>query len=241
MDGDIPRDRSLEIQKIIDSKPSLIIYGVTYRSITDESSDSSFLERVNLVHSRLDVREDSYFLFTNDELKMITTGPSFLYNKTFFRSALKDKLFGKDDKTNKINYKIDPYGDNHRKYWGNLSDNSQIIRFSNDPHNKWRPIVTNESTIYKEALIYNVKTLQDAGIPVIIINMPIHPLFSEKITDESRQNFFDLLNQTGAVWYDMERDYGDEFFYDSHHASFYGAHQFAPVMADLIIEQVEKG
>lgn len=245
INGDTPIERTLEIQKIIDSKPSLVIYGVTYRSITDESSDSSFLERVNLVHSRLDVRVDSYFLFTNNELKKIKTYPSLLYTKTFFRSALNANLFDiyNDDMGHirTFNYNIDPYGENYRENYVGVNNYSELVEQSNDPNNVWRPIVTNKSTRYKEALIYNVKTLQDAGIPVIIINMPIHPLFSEKITDESRQNFFDLLNQTGAVWYDMERNYGDEFFRDSHHASFYGAHQFAPVMADLIIEQVEKG
>ena len=115
----------------------------------------------------------------------------------------------------------------------------EIVEASQDPNDVWRPVVTNESTICKDALLYNVRTLQNAGIPVIIINMPLHPLFSEKVTDESRQNFFDLLNQTGAKWFDMEKDYGDEFFRDSHHAMFEeGALVFSPRMADLIIQEL---
>ena len=117
----------------------------------------------------------------------------------------------------------------------------QILKEANDPDDPWHPIVTNESTRYKQALIYNVQTLQNAGIPVVLINMPLHPLTSEKITDESRQNFYDLLNETGAKWYDMELGCGDEYFFDSHHMTFYGATQFAPRMAELIISEVESG
>ena len=54
-----------------------------------------------------------------------------------------------------------------------------------------------------------------------------------------KQIFYGLLNQTGATWYDMERDYDSSFFRDTHHARFdTGALVFAPVMADLIIQEL---
>lgn len=239
INGDLPIERSLEIQKIIDAHPSLIIYGITYRSVTDNISDSRYSERTKLVYSRLNVREDSHFLFDEDKIKYFTTQPELSYKKTFLRSAITTLFFGKDESARILDYTADPYGDKYRKSFSLDKNITNIKEQSNNPNDAWRPVVTNETTRYKDALIYNVQTLQNAGIPVIIINMPLHPLFSEKITDESRQNFYDLLNQTGAKWYDMEKDYGDEFFADSHHASIEGAEIFAPRMADLIIEQVE--
>ena len=117
----------------------------------------------------------------------------------------------------------------------------ELRKQADDPADKWRPVVPAEMTRHKQALIYNVRSLQDAGIPVVLINMPLHPLFSEKITDESRKNFFTLLNETGAKWYDMEYAYDAEYFRDSHHASLEGGTFFSRDMADLIITEVESG
>ena len=235
--GDIPIERSLEIQKIIDAKPSLVIYGISYRSVTDKINPARFFERTKLVHSRLSVREDSLWLYTAYEQLYFTPLSDFGKRKYLF-SAIDYKFSGED---RSINYSLDPYWV-HREEHDILTEdkNASIIKKINDPNSVWCPVVTNESTRYKDALIYNVKTLQDAGVPVIILNMPLHPLLSEKITDESRANFYNLLNETGAEWYDLERDYGDDFFVDDHHASFDGALKFAPRMAELLIEQVEK-
>ena len=242
--GDIPLERSLEIQKIIDSNPSLVIYGVTYRSVVSGYDKARFSERVNLVYDRLDVRDDAYVLFTPSEIEEICSIPNLDYFMSFVDSAQSYKAsiqkYGISKNAMLYDYAIDPYGFNYRV---NLDKNdeteSAILKAANNPNNSWRPIITNESTRYKDAFLYNVKTLQDAGVPVVIINMPIHPLVSEKITDESRQNFYGLLNQTGATWYDMERDYDSAFFRDTVHARFdTGALVFAPVMADLIIQEL---
>ena len=235
VNGDIPIERALEIQKIIDAKPSLIIYGITYRSVSDHINNARFFEKSKLIYPRLDIREDCLWLY-NDNEKTFFAPINDFEKKTYLRSAIEYRFSGNH---NLINYSFDPRGGEQIRKLA-FKDETQIIKEVNDPNSVWRPVVTNESTRYKDALIYNVNTLQDAGIPVIILNMPLHPMLSEKITDESRANFYDLLNETGAMWYDLERDYGDEFFVDDHHASFDGALKFAPRMADLIIEQVEK-
>ena len=239
--GDIPIERAMEVQKIIDAKPSLVIYGITYRSVTDKIDSARFFERTKLVNSRLNIRDDSKWLYSDDEkmhfapLSDHFAPLSDFGKKMYLFSAIEYKL---NSAHNSINYSFDPLGENIRSSL--MKDEARIIKEVNNPNSAWHPAVTNESTRYKDALLYNVKTLQDAGIPVIILNMPLHPLLSEKITDESRANFFELLNETGAEWYDLERDYGDDFFWDSHHATYDGALKFAPRMADLIIEQVEK-
>ena len=235
--SDIPIERSLEIQKIIDARPSLVIYGITYRSVTDKLDYGSFFERTKLVYSRLDIRNDSLFLYTAYENNYFREPLSILGKRMYILSAIDYKL---NQNTQLINYTFDPFGEPLRMSFKKHTL-EEISAEVNDQHNeKWHPVVTNESTRYKDALLYNVKTLQDAGIPVIILNMPLHPLLSEKITDESRVNFYNLLNETGSIWYDLEHDYDGDYFWDSHHATFDGALKFAPRMADLIIEQVEK-
>lgn len=239
VDGDLPIERALEIQKIINAKPSLVILGITSRSVTVDTNDAQFFERTKPVYSRLDIRDDSLWLYTEDE-KMYFTPMSDLEKIKYLRSAIKYKITGQTP-YGAMNYSIDPYGgEKLRARVSLLKNGNAIIADANDPNNGWHRVVTNESTRNGDALIYIVKTLQDEGIPVIILNMPIHPLHSEKITDESRANFYELLNKLGVLWYDLERDYGDEFFRDSIHANFEGSLKFAPRMADLIIEQVEK-
>ena len=68
--------------------------------------------------------------------------------------------------------------------------------------------------------------------------MPLHPLISAEIDEESRENYFEFLNQTGVTWVDMENLFGDEYFYDSHHATWIGTQLITPVMADLIIQEM---
>ncbi|MCZ9311818.1 MAG: hypothetical protein O0V67_00425 [Methanocorpusculum sp.] len=234
--GDTPVRRSVEIQKIIDSSPSLVVFGVTYRSVTDEAAWPD--ERVILVHDRLVVRDGARQLYSADEWNDLKTVCTPNYKKKFLPSAL---FHFPSETSNTLDYQNDPYGISSRLYRDSQKNPEKMLEEANDPTDIWRPIVTNESTRYKQALIYNVQTLQNAGIPVVLINMPLHPLTSEKITNESRQNFYDLLNETGAKWYDMEFGCGDEYFFDSHHMTFYGATQFAPRMAELIISEVKSG
>lgn len=237
--GDLPIERTLEIQKIIDAKPSMVIYGETFRSVARNPDPSSFFERTKLVYSRLNIRNDSLCLYTPEE-KMYFSPLNDFEKMRYLMSAIQYKF---TDHLSSINYSFDPYGGEKSRSSEMVTPRVIIDAEVNDPKfmvKNLYPVVTNESTRNSEALIYIVKTLHDAGIPVIILNMPLHPLYSEKITDESRVNFFNLLNETGAVSYDLERDYGENYFCDTMHATFDGAMNFSPRMADLIIEQVEK-
>ncbi|WP_042705977.1 hypothetical protein [Methanomicrobium mobile] len=233
--GDLPIERALEIQKIIDAKPSLVIYGITYRSVMDKIDYGRFFDRTKLVYPRLDIRNDSLPLY-NAEEKMYFTPFNEFEKKRYLKSAIDYKFAGS---SGSVNYSFDYLGGEQSRKLA-VKNDQKIITQVNDPNFIFRPVVTNESTRYKDALIYNVKTLQDAGVPVIIINMPLHPLLSERITDESRANYYDLLNETGAVWYDFEHCLDEDSFSDSHHVIHIGALKLAPRIADLIIEQVEK-
>ena len=234
--GDLPIERALEIQKIIDAKPSLVIYGITYRSVTDNIDYARFFERTKLVYPRLEIRNDSLSLYNAEEIMYFTPLTDDFEKMKYLRSAI---LYKFDGSSGSVNYSFDYLGGEQKRKIA-VKNDQNIVTQANDPNFIFRPVVTNESTRYKDALIYNVKTLKDARIPVIIINMPLHPLLSEKITDESRANYYDLLNETGAVWYDFEHILDEDDFRDTHHAIHSGALKFAPRMADLIIEQVEK-
>ena len=113
-----------------------------------------------------------------------------------------------------------------------------VIKALANPTNDWRPVVPSGDTLNKQAFMYNVKKLEEAGIPVVIINMPVSPLLSEKITDESRQNFYDYLDSTGVTWLDMENMYDDSHFFDYIHSTWEGSLDFSQEMVDLIIQEL---
>ena len=78
MQGDTPLRRTVQIQNIIESSPSLVIIGVTYGDVINPSWPS---ERVILVHDKLNIRSDSLYLFSEDELNDFSVKPNFLYKK----------------------------------------------------------------------------------------------------------------------------------------------------------------
>jgi len=239
MSSDTPLQRALQVSEIINLKPSLVIYGISYRSVTSVQSYGDTVwnsENAILIGDRVNLESDISYLLSDDEIDDLKSEPDLMFYKRFFRSALYNKLFGKN--TGYLDYEYDPYGGENARISLSSQTIKEIGRDAKNPNHNWRPIITNESTRHKDALIYNVKELQDAGISVILVIMPLHPLVSEEITDESRQNFYDLLNETGAKWYDYEFLLEGEYFRDTHHMTFDGALEFAPVMADLIIQEM---
>lgn len=238
--GDRIIRRVVEIQNIIDTNPDLVYLGVTYNFRGGLADD-----RTILVHNQLDVRDDSLYLFSDSEKEVFTTYPDFIFLKTYLDSAKTGNYWGSgefwnyyDMDYNSIKVTSDDLNGDFSSLSRGVSNKDALIKEVSAKTGAWFPIVTSEMNRDKEALLYFVNTLQNEGIEVVLINMPLHPLVSERITDGSRQNFYDLLNQTGAVWYDFERAYDDDFFQDSHHASKYGGMIFAPVMADLIIQEL---
>ncbi len=236
--GDTPLQRSVQIQKIIDSKPSLVIFGLTYRSFVDKR----FVEEyIVLPHDRLQIRNDSLCLYSKDETELFDTVPDIFYTKKYLLSALNANI----DNNNSINrffneYDIEEYLRSRNNAINVTPNLPEVIRQANDPNDLWRPVITKEHNRYKEAILYNVKTLQDAGIPCVIVNMPLHPITSAKITDNTRNNYFALLNKTGAPIYDLEHIFENEDFRDSHHPSWKGAIKIEPYFTQIILQELNK-
>ena len=243
--GDRTELRTLQINSIIESRPALVIYGISYITLSYEIWISEYSI---LVSDRINLSKDAYWMYSDDELdEILGNVDSISKNKIFLKSAIMKYLSSTPDELREeANYLSE-------RTWNRITGLNQTFTYSfnrsptqeqriqniESPEYPWRATVSDETNREKEALIYNVQKLEEAGIPVIIINMPINPLLSEKITDESRQNFFDVLNQTGAKWYDLEFLYDEEYFADSHHMwSVYGRDYFSPVMADLIIQEM---
>lgn len=239
LSSDTPISRSVQLKNIIDSKPSLVIYGLMPRDIgTNAWNDERFV----LVHDRLRLMNDSYYLYSNEQVQSFNKLEDMRYNKKYIQNALKYRYFSEILPKMALNYSCDPLGEDRRKYLSTMSDLNATIADVNNPNSRWRSEseVSDEWTQNKEALMYIVKKFKENGVPVIIVNMPINPLLSEQISDKSYSNYFALINGTDGDHYDLDGFGSSNDFFDAVHMTYDGALQFAPRMADLIIEQVEK-
>ena len=242
IDGDVnPLQTSLQIQNIIDSKPALVIFGVSPYMLNYNAGLNE--EKVFLVRDKLDIRSDAWYLYSNDDKIQLLKPHTFLDNKRFVDNAKAYSPRGIKQIDSVVS--TDLYALAKQDNWRYLEENNVNYNYNsfveNAKKNNIGTVVTKEMTEAKSAMLYNAKTLSDAGIPVIFINMPIHPETSNDISDESRQIFFDFLDTIGVKWYDYEYAcQDDDYWYkDGYHmAPVTGAGLFAPVMADLIIQEL---
>lgn len=235
LSGDTPIMRSVQVQNIIDSRPSFVIYGLMPRDIgANDWRDEYF----SLVSSRLNIRNDSLYLYTYEQMDSFDFDLNLFENKKYLANALESKYVSKPHAT--LNYSRDPLGEEYRKYLSTTKNDASIAKNVNNPESRYRieSEINGEWTQNKEALVYIINTLQKEGITVIAVNMPINPLLSEKISIYSYENYYSLLNETRVTWYDLDGSISQEYFFDEVHMTFDGALAFAPVMADLIIQEL---
>lgn len=242
-----PLELVIQAENIIAAHPKMVIIGMTPRNLNYKSFQE---ERVALVYDRLRTSSDSLYLFTDSEKEILSRKPDIFYFKKYLTSAFKAKYHNMSNITimdfgSEIyytnDYDKDPMGLEFRLYRSNNPTPVDELLVDVDSNPDWHPVITNETSQQKEAIIYFTRKLMNENICVIIINMPLNPVHSEKIDDVSRRNYHDFLNQTRVKWYNMEQIYGTESFVDHAHLSYYGALDFAPHIADIITQEVECG
>lgn len=235
LSGDTPITRSVQIQNIINSKPSFVIYGLMPRDIGANNWRDEYF---SLVSSRLNVREDSLYLYTPEQLASFDFDLNFFENKKYLLSALESKYVLKPHST--LDYSNDPLGIDYRKYISDTKNDVIISKNVNDSESRYRieSEISEKWTQNKEAFSYIISTLQKEGISVVAVNMPINPLLSEKISSDSYKNYYSLLNETEVTWYDLDGSISSDYFFDEVHMTFDGALAFAPIMADFIIQEM---
>lgn len=233
LDGETPNDLLLQLDKIIVHHPSLMIIGYSYRSLL---YDSFSTERSPYVSSRINLSDEVKDYLSESELKSLGISSRI----DVYRGSLKSTLIGSIDIVDSIkqtyDYEYDPIGDIYRKEW----NNQNLISITNSL-NQWpgSPAVTDELIAKQDSLIYFIDCLTSEGISVIVLNLPIHPLYSEQISENSRNTYYEFLDSLGVDWYNYENKYDISFFRDQAHANWNGSLEFSHEMAELIIELEE--
>jgi len=241
MSADKPLSRLPELEKLISSKPEVVVIGLNYDDLTN--STNIYDDRLALVSQRISRDEEYQTLLNDTQIKLLKQSPSenLFYNRKFILTSiyhfLRDILFKREN----LN-RGETFATNFKDPW-NLKTNwteSEKIEVGKK-YNKNATPVFSDLNPQKKALLYTLNKLQQNNIEVIIVNMPIDPYYSNNINESTRQNFFDFLNTTGVPWFDYEREYPSDFFADTEHMNVAGRTNFSPKVAELLTSFFKKG
>lgn len=90
----------------------------------------------------------------------------------------------------------------------------------------------------KKALKYTIEKLEENGIDVVIINMPLNPTLSKRIPESTRKEISSFLSNTSAPYYDFESNYPPESFWDLNHMNMDGRNAFSTDAAKIILSEI---
>jgi hypothetical protein len=231
--GDTPLRRLTEIARLSASHPRLVVIGLTYYAINDTSFNIS-ADDLALVSGDIKLDEYSRSLFSAEEIGLIDMSPLYLkfYQRKFIIPSLLNMLRESETPEREAakNFKALPINSE------NLTYELLLIRLNNsrDLLNKYA-VSLGENT-QKLALNYTIHLLHSQGFSVVIINMPLNPVLSGKISEDTRRNYFSYLNSTHLNYYDYERRYPSQCFSDLTHLNFLGRKAFSEDMARIINE-----
>jgi hypothetical protein len=231
--GDTPLRRLTEIARLSECHPRLVVIGLTYYAINDTSFNIS-ADDLALISGDIKLDDYSRSLFSAEEIGLIDMSPLYLkfYQRKFIIPSLLNMLRESETPEREAarNFKALPMDSE------NLTYDLLLIRLNNsrDLLNKYA-VGPGENT-QKVALNYTIHLLRSQGFSVVIINMPLNPVLSEKISEDTRRNYFSYLNSTHSNYYDYERRYPSQCFSDLTHLNFLGRKAFSEDMARIINE-----
>lgn len=236
--ADIPRIRAMEIDWIIESNPSLVVYGITYYDITREDV---WYDHVAYSPNSPLVNDNLTQFYSCDELNQFAKRNYFSKKgyilkglPTYLTSTLNpDSYHDKVLLSIKEGYSPETLRNNELYH----KDINEIQTAARDVYS----VMTLDSDSAKyngAALIYNIKKLTDANIPVILVSMPIHPIVYDALPQSTISDYHLLLNQTGNNWINTETIFDDSCFYDQFHKTWHGCQVFSELMADIIIQEM---
>ena len=254
--GDTPLRRLKEMHSIIESHPDLVIIGITYYAFHEDSvQDFSKFARGSTIDEYSKLDEYSKSLYG----EKIST-PSFFQKydiSSYFGNG--QKMMGyfrygpKDPERSKNMFKSELDFETESASAFFLKERHDNVIRKLNPENGTEgekelflyTRVSETKNPDKKAFLYFVQKLKENNISVIIVNMPINPMISDKIPDSTRENYSDVINNTvnitGAQYYDYEKILPVKDFIDVlHFHTNNGKKIFSHEMARLLLTEMAK-
>lgn len=231
--GDTPLRRLTEVVRMTECRPRMVIIGLTYYALNDTAFNIS-ADDLALVSGYMRLDNYSRSLFRAEEISLIDMNPLYLkfYQRKFIIPGLLNMLrdSGTTERAAAKNFKALPVNGE------NLTHELLLIRLNNSRDTLDKYVVGPVENTQKLALNHTLQLLHSQGFSVAIINMPLNPVLSQRISEDTRHNYFSFLNSTGSNYYDYERRYPPQCFSDLTHLNFLGRNVFSEDVAGIINE-----
>jgi hypothetical protein len=228
--GDTPLRRLIELNRMIAARPHTVIIGLTYYELNESSTLISQTDYIAPVSDKIGDIPRKFF--SDRELEAIDAFPHY-YNRKFLLDGISVLIgYSSINYSNQQNWNVTNFtipenherNNTHQELMKRLSDRAQVGRY----------VVSDKDCSQKDALNYTICRLRDSGVNVMVINMPLNPLLSARISNETRKNYFNFLNQTGVKYYDFERACSREHFVDLTHLNSAGRKRFTELLCPIV-------
>lgn len=228
--GDTPLRRLTELQTMKDSRPKIVVIGVSYISFND--SGTIPYEQLLMVAEKISLDNNSQSLYYPVELHWISA--DFFercYEKRIWVIPAVCGIVLKDNPELQESHNFkDPF-----IYSINQTDEELLEKIHDHPEEQQAYITyPEEDNRQKRAFRYIVRELQDSGTHVIIIIMPLNPLLERTINETDRQDMRKFLNGINVSWIDLESDYDRSDFIDFVHINVAGREKLSRALAGNI-------
>ena len=243
-----PVRRFVELEEIIDSKPSIVVFGVSYTSF---SGKWLFPHDQYALISPYANEEAISFLYNETQKKLIGMSKLQLsvYKRKFIFPAT-ENIF------NRLRYLLlrtkRPYY--YGKYNNDFKSEGILLQTEKsidedfydslkEKTNFEEYEVTAEGNIEKISFEIMIERFLDNNIKVIILRMPLNPELLKEINEQNKinmNNYLEIISKTyNLEILDYESVYAKEYFYDGHHLNKNGKQKFSEELSQVLSEVLE--
>jgi hypothetical protein len=240
VNADSPLRRLTELNSLISSKPEIVVIGTDIRTLYSEGEiDNS---RLMLLAGKVFLDNTSSDLFDGKQRELMNSDPfsrdiaNRIYIVSYLNYMTVNKLTPNSfaDYAYRNNFK-NPFQDVNN--WTTEEKIEKINQF--DPVNDTLFSQYYNDSVNKRALRHMVQELQKNNRTVIIVNMPLDPLSSKKISNATLNNYQSYIHSLGVPYYDLLNTYPSSHFADTSHMNVLGRTAFSQDMARIILSEVE--
>ncbi|MCJ7443179.1 MAG: hypothetical protein MUO26_01375 [Methanotrichaceae archaeon] len=233
--GDNPYVRIVELAHMARSKPKIIVFCPQYRWFSTLYWTPSWgfypqlEDRYSLVADKTILDPYTRSLFNKTQLDLIQKDSLnlFFYKKRYLIPSLQFRIYEALSINNSAMPRITNF---NREVWP--------VYWIKKPQDTPNCEIIEDNNIQKKAFLYMTRYLKGQGIHVIIINMPYHPDYLRTISNESKNNYSNLMNETGCSYYNLDSFCSDLEFFDYGHINYYGRQNLTKEVAEIIRYEV---
>lgn len=233
--GMMPVPMALQKDLIIKAKPQRVVLGVTAAFFDETLNKNNDFFMVINGHTAItaDAFMEKRILAEEQTLLSMNWFEKDLYKRKFilpfYLALLQQTISPPPTRPSSINNFKNPH------LFIQSQPAAELARKLKDPKISSIFWFENSSKRQREAFTYLIRELAKARIDTVIIQMPLHPLVNEVVSNESQQIFGAYLQQLsgefGLKVVNAENDFGEEYFTDLTHLNSQGEKLFSQKIA----------